>query len=86
MKITPIPAKTCPFCGHLGDPNSPTCYDAHEGTKWGSFVCSSCGAIGPDVRTEYAAWDAPRKNLDGGFETWGNRAISEWNTRADIPQ
>jgi len=68
--LLPLP---CPFCNSL---EVKTKADQMQGTKWGMAICQNCGAMGPEVRTEYEmAADAP----------WHREAIKEWNRRIAPP-
>ena len=60
--------KACPFCGETPPDESHALTDG--GFKYGAVVCG-CGAIGPDVRTDYKDWPH-----------WKAAAQAEWNTRA----
>ncbi|MBU6408058.1 MAG: Lar family restriction alleviation protein [Alphaproteobacteria bacterium] len=61
----------CPFCGEDVAITYPQAGDTRE--KWGAATCISCGAVGPDVRTDYdTSENAP----------WRAEAIKEWNRRA----
>lgn len=55
----------CPFCGE-----ALTAHIETQGTKWGAITCQSCGAYGPEVRTQYEAWPA-----------WKDSAVEAWNRR-----
>ncbi|MBU0901921.1 MAG: Lar family restriction alleviation protein [Gammaproteobacteria bacterium] len=66
-----LKACPCPFCGDTPGEDAHTLTDG--GFKYGAIQCG-CGAIGPDVRTEYKDWPH-----------WKDAAIREWNTRAQLP-
>ena len=57
----------CPFCGAA---NSGTHYHTDDSGKWGALACPSCDARGPEIRTNYATWQA-----------WIDAAAAEWNRR-----
>ena len=60
----------CPFCGGTDVEVSS---DENQGYKWGSGVCFTCSAVGPEVRTGYdKSHDTP----------WRTEAAAEWNRRA----
>lgn len=59
--------KRCPFCGAVGD-NNFSC--VAETPKWGRIECHTCGAAGPEVRTNYETSD-----------NWRDAAVVEWNRR-----
>ena len=61
--------KPCPFCG---ESNSYT-FEMPQTTKWGVVMCS-CGACGPDVRTDYDFSENA---------TWHKAAILNWNARIE---
>ena len=69
--VEELKACPCPFCGDTPGEDAHTLTDG--GFKYGAIQCS-CGAMGPDVRTEYKDWPH-----------WKDAAIREWNTRADLP-
>jgi len=58
--------KPCPFCG-----SSNVGMMAAQ-PKWGCVECVSCGARGPEVRTEYETSDH-----------WRDAAVAEWNRRKE---
>ena len=58
----------CPFCGEVG-----TDFGNNQGTKWGYTECQSCGAKGPEVRTNY---DISEDAL------WHKSALKLWDTRS----
>lgn len=66
-----LKACPCPFCGDTPGEDAHTLTDG--GFKYGAIQCG-CGAIGPDVRTDYKDWPH-----------WKDAAIREWNTRAQLP-
>lgn len=66
----PLP---CPFCGGTA---VETMLDAAQGNKWGAALCCECGALGPDVRTDYD------KDLKA---PWRAEAIAAWNRRVTPP-
>ena len=74
MTNNPIPnvpreLKPCPFCGDIPSENSHALTDG--GFKYGAIQCG-CGALGPDVRTEYKDWPHWR---DAAFAAWNERAL-----------
>ena len=62
--------KPCPFCGGADIAIS---VDENQGNKWGSAVCFSCSAVGPEVRTGYETYPEA---------SWRAEAAAEWNRRA----
>lgn len=62
--------KPCPFCGGTDIAIS---VDENQGNKWGSAVCYSCSAVGPEVRTGYETYPEA---------SWRAEAAAEWNRRA----
>ena len=65
----PRELKPCPFCGDIPSENSHALTDG--GFKYGAIQCG-CGALGPDVRTEYKDWPHWR---DAAFAAWNERAL-----------
>ena len=65
----PRKLKPCPFCGDIPSENSHALTDG--GFKYGAIQCG-CGALGPDVRTEYKDWPHWR---DAAFAAWNERAL-----------
>ena len=71
--VRPLP---CPFCGGEN-------VAVHEGTsfRWRYAGCEECGASAGEVRIQTCG--------EGTHEEWEsearNRAIEEWNTRAEEP-
>lgn len=63
--------KPCPFCGSTVGLN----FVDSQGCKWGNAVCPDCGAMGPEVRTNYDV---------GENAPWHEEATKEWNTRAKM--
>ncbi len=63
----------CPFCGCKMEAETQFLFDTNQGTKWGHVTCPQCAACGPEVRTDY-----------GPVEDWKDKAIEEWNTRAEV--
>ena len=64
----------CPFCGGADIAIS---VDENQGNKWGSAVCFSCSAVGPEVRTGYETHPEA---------SWRAEAAAEWNRRASPPE
>jgi Lar family restriction alleviation protein len=64
----------CPFCGGNDVAIS---VDENQGNKWGSAVCFSCSAVGPEVRTGYETYPEA---------SWRAEAAAEWNRRSPSRQ
>ena len=68
-KDTSKVAKPCPFCGIVPNVDDSLTFATNQGTKWGFLQCS-CGAQGPEVRTNYQV-----------VEYWKDDALGAWNER-----
>lgn len=74
----PRELKPCPFCGDIPSENSHALTDG--GFKYGAIQCG-CGALGPDVRTEYKDWPHWR---DAAFAAWNERALLSAQSPAGV--
>lgn len=72
--MTTITLRPCPFCGEV--PRPPIAFHFPDGGfKWGAISCG-CGALGPEVRTQYDQSEDAE---------WHALAAAEWNTRTHCP-